>query len=123
VIALGCIPLLALLRVPASGASESGAILRPLDDSLPVLPMTGTFEKADGDNGPYALNLKNTSGNSIRVSGSVFTGAGSNASAKIRDIPEHVVEREVTWSIFGLSTGNSVVLQAGGFAPLTLTVP
>lgn len=98
-------------------------MLRPLDDSLPALPLTATFEKADGVNGPYAVTLRNTSGNSIRASGSVSLNVGSTADRKIRDIPEHVVERAETWSIYGLSTGDRVTIEADGFASLALTVP
>lgn len=123
VIALGCAFSLAIVHVPASRAGESGAALRPLDDSLPALPLTATFEKADGDNGPYALTLRNTSGNSIRASGSVLLNVGSNAYRKTRDIPEHVVDRAETWTIYGLSTGDRVTIEADGFAPLALTVP
>jgi hypothetical protein len=123
VIALGCILSLAIAHVPASGAGAGGAALRPLDDSLPALPLTATFEKADGDNGPYALTLRNTSGNPIRASGSVFLNVGSNAGRKTRDIPEHVVDRAETWTIYGLSTGDRVAIEADSFAPLALTVP
>ena len=123
VIALGCVFILAIVHVPASRAGASGAALRPLDDSLPALPLTATFDKADGGNGPYALTLRNTSGNSIRASGSVSLNVGSTADRKIRDIPEHVVERAETWSIYGLSTGDRVTIEADGFASLALTVP
>jgi hypothetical protein len=123
VIALGCIFSFAIMHVPTSRAGESGASLRPLDDSLPALPLTGTFEKEDGDNGPYGLSLKNTSGNSIRASGSVLLNVGSNANRKTRDIPEHVVDRAETWTIYGLSSGDGVTIEADGFAPLVLTVP
>ena len=123
VIALGCVLGLAIAHVPASRAGESGAALRPLDDSLPALPLTADFEKADGNNGPYALTLRNTSGNSIRASGSVLLNVGSDANRKTRDIPEHVVERAETWTIYGLSTGDRVTIEADGFAPLALTVP
>ena len=72
VVALGCAFSLAVVHAPASRAGEAGAALRPLDDHLPALPLTGTFQKEDGDNGPYGLSLKNTSANSIRASGSVL---------------------------------------------------
>jgi hypothetical protein len=123
VIALGCIFGLPTILVPATGANESGAALRPMDDSLPALPLTGTFEKEDGDNGPYGLTLKNTSGNSIKASGIVLLNVGSNAYSKTKEVPEHVVARAETWTIYGLSTGDRVTIEADGFAPLTLTVP
>jgi hypothetical protein len=122
-IALGCILSLAIVHAPASRAGESGAALRPLDDSLPALPLTATFEKEDGDNGPYGLTLRNTSGDSIKASGIVLLSPGSNPNSKTRDIPEHVVSRAETWTIFGLSVGDRVTIEAGGFAPLVVTVP
>jgi hypothetical protein len=119
VITLACIFGLPTILVPATRADESGAALRPLDDSLPALPLTGTFEKEDGDNGPFGLVLKNTSGNPIKASGVLI----SSVDSKAREIPEHLVERAETWTLYGLSSGDKVTIRAGGFAPLTLTVP
>jgi hypothetical protein len=85
--------------------------------------LTGSFEKEDGVNGPYGLVLKNTSGNPIRASGRVFLNVGSDASRKTRDIPEHIVERAETWTIYGLSSGDRVTIEADGFTPVALTVP
>jgi hypothetical protein len=123
VIALACVFSLAIVHVPESKAGESRAALRALDDSPQALPLTGTFEKEDGDNGPYGLTLRNTSGNSIKASGIVLLSVGSNAYSKTRDIPEHVVGRAETWTIYGLSAGDRVTIEADGFAPLALTVP
>jgi hypothetical protein len=123
VIAIGCILGLAPVLSPATRAAESGAALRPLDDSLPALPLSGDFEKADGDNGPYALTLKNTSGNPVKASGVVRMNVGADASIKTRQIAGHVIERAETWTIYGLSTGDKISIEADGFAPLVLTVP
>jgi hypothetical protein len=122
-ITLGCILGLATALVPSARAGESGVELRRLDDSLPALPLTGSFEKEDGDNGPFGLTLKNTSGNSIKASGIVLLNVGSNAYSKTKEVPEHVVARAETWTIYGLSTGDRVTIEADGFAPLVLTVP
>lgn len=108
---------------PATRAGEIGAALRPLDDSLPALPLTGDFEKADGDNGPYGLTLKNTSGNPVKASGTVRMNVAPEATTKVRQIAGHVIERAETWTIYGLSSGDRVTIEADGFAPLTLTVP
>ena len=112
---------LASFPAPAAGADGIGAALTRLDDSLPALPFTSDFEKEDGDNGPYGLTLKNTSGNAIKVNVVVLPNAGSGGNK--RDIPEHLVGREESWTIYGLSTGDRVTVEAGGFAPLALTVP
>jgi hypothetical protein len=53
----------------------------------------------------------------------VLLSPGSNPNSKTRDIPEHVVSRAETWTIFGLSVGDRVTIEAGGFAPLVVTVP
>jgi hypothetical protein len=120
---LGCIFSLATVLVPATRAGESGAALWRLDDSLPALPLTGNIEKEDGDNGPYGLTLKNTSGNSIKASGIVHLNVGSNAFGKTREVPEHVIGQAEAWTIYGLSSGDRVTIEADGFAPLALTVP
>jgi hypothetical protein len=121
-IALGCALGLALVQPPAMKAADSAA-LRPLDDKLPALPLTAAFDKADGDNGPYVLSLKNTSADSIKASGSVLLSVASHADKKTKDIPEHVVGRAEVWTIPGLATGDKVTIVADGFAPLELTVP
>jgi len=122
-IALGCAFSLAIVDVPKSRAGVPAAVLQPRYDNLPALPLSGTFEKEDGDNGPYGLVLKNTSGNPIRASGRVFLNVASSANRKTRDIPEHVVERAETWTIYALSSGDRVTIEADGFTPLALTVP
>jgi hypothetical protein len=120
---LGCFFSLATVLVPATRAGEGGAELRRLDDSLPALPLAATFEKEDGDNGPFGLTLKNTSGNPIKASGVLTLNLGPGAVTKTRDIPEHMIERAETWTIYGLSSGDKVTIVADGFAPLALTVP
>jgi hypothetical protein len=122
-IAVGCILGLATCLAPASGAAENATAMRSLDDSRPALPLTANFEKEDGDNGPYGLTLKNTSGNPIKASGVVLLNVGSDATSKTRELPEHVIERAETWSIYGLSTGDRVKIEADGFTSLALTVP
>ena len=121
-IALGFSLALTLAQAPAMKAAGSVA-LRPLDDALPALPLTATFDKGDGDNGPYILSLKNTSGDPIKASGTVALSVASHADKKTRDIPEHVVERGETWTIPGLASGDKVTITAAGVAPLELTVP
>jgi len=121
-IAVGGLLGLAVLA-PTTRAAESAAALRPLADSLPALPLTGDFAKADGDNGPYGLTLKNTSGNPVKASGTVRMNVTPDASTKARQIAGHVIERAETWTIYGLSTGDIITIEADGFAPLTLTVP
>jgi hypothetical protein len=121
-IAVGCALGLALIQVPAMRAADSTA-LRPLDDKLPSLPFAASFDKADGDNGPYVLSLKNTSGDSIKASGSVLLSVAVHNNAKTRDIPEHTVGRDEVWTIPGLAVGDKVTIVAAGFSPLELTVP
>jgi hypothetical protein len=121
--ALGCTLGLGAILVPATRAGGSGVELRRLDDSLPALPLTASFEKEDGDNGPFGLTLKNTSGSPIKASGVLTLNLGAGATGKTREIPEHMIERAETWTIYGLSTGDKVKIEADGFTPLALTVP
>jgi hypothetical protein len=121
-IALSCAFGLALIQVPAMRAADS-TVMRPLDDKLPSLPFAATFDKGDGDNGPYILSLKNTSGDSIKASGSVLLSVAVHNNAKTRDIPEHTVGRDEVWTIPGLAAGDKVTIAASGFSPLELTVP
>ncbi len=123
VTALGCIFSLATVLVPASRAGAIGVELRRMDASLPALPLSGTFEKEDGDNGPFGLTLKNTSGNSVKAGGIVLLNMGSDAHGKTKEIPEHIVARAESWTIYGLSTGDTVTIEADGFAALVLKVP
>ena len=121
--ALGCVLSPATILVPVPKADLGPAELRRLDDSLPAIPLAANFEKEDGDNGPYGLILKNTSGSPVKASGIVLLNAGSYGGNKRREVPEHVIERAETWTIYGLSTGDKVTIQADGFAALSLTVP
>jgi hypothetical protein len=122
-IALGLVSGLGLFADPATTAVGRGAVLLRLDDSPPALPLAPSFEKEDGDNGPLGLTLKNTSGNPIKASGVVSLNLGSNAVSKTKEVPEHVIERAETWTIYGLSSGDKVTIVADGFSPLVLTVP
>lgn len=119
--ALGCAFSLAIFVVPTSKAGEGGAALQRLDDSLPAIPLAASFEKADGDNGPYELILKNTSADPIKAAGSVR--AGTSGDRVTRDIAEHLISRAETWTITGLSEGDRVTISADGFAPLSVKVP
>jgi hypothetical protein len=123
VFALGCFLGLSTVLVPPARAGEGGAELRRLDNSLPALPLSTNFEKEDGDNGPFGLTLKNTSGDPIKASGVVTLNLGTDAISKTRQIPEHTIERAETWTVYGLSTGDKVTIVADGFAPLAVTVP
>jgi len=123
VVALGCAFSCACVHLQASSTDVGGPRLLSMDNQIQVLPFTATFSKADGDNGPFGLTLRNTSGNSIRASASVSLNAGPNADGKVREIPGHVVDRAETWTIYGLSTGDRVTVQADGYSALNLTVP
>ena len=121
-IALGVTLSLALLPIPSAKATDS-AVMLPLDDHLQPVPMTSSIDKADGENGPYVLSLKNTSGDSIRASGTIQLSVASHGDKKTRDIAEHVVGRAEVWTIPGLAAGDKVTIMAQGFAPLEISVP
>jgi hypothetical protein len=121
-VALACSFGIPLLPIQAVGAPAMGT-LSPLDDHLQPVPMTSSVDKADGDNGPYVLTLKNTSNDSIRASGTVQLSVASHGDKKTRDIAEHVVGRAEVWTIPGLSAGDKVTITAEGYSPLVIPVP
>ena len=121
-VALACSLGIALLPLPAMRAADA-ASLAPLDDHLQPVPLASSVDKADGDNGPYVLSLKNTSGDSIRASGTVQLSVASHGDKKTRDIPEHVVGRAEVWTINGLAAGDKVTIMAQGYSPLEVSIP
>jgi hypothetical protein len=119
-LAVGCTLGAALLQ-PAVGKA---ADLHQLDDKAPSLPLSATFDKVSGtEGGPYVLKLKNTSSDSLSVSGKVVLAVPFHGNTKERPIAAHLVEAGQTWSISDLSAGDKVTLTAMGFAPLELAVP
>jgi hypothetical protein len=121
-LALGCVLCAALSQTSDLKAADTGTF-RSLDD-MAVLPVTTSFEKvADAERGPYVLNVKNTSKDSILVSVKVLLSVADHAEAKARVITDHAIDADQVWSIADLSAGDRVTLTAKGFAPLEITVP
>lgn len=122
-VAFGCALGLVLFQTPmlrAAGSVQAQA----LDDKAPALPLTATFEKVSGaEAGPYVLNLKNVSKESIKASATVLSSLPSHANRRTMDIPEHVIEPGQVWTISDLAAADKVTVTAPGFAPLELTVP
>jgi hypothetical protein len=106
------------LRAADAPASQSAA------DKAPSLPLVPTFEKVtSGENGPYALNLKNVSKDAVTVSAQVIASVTFHATAKTRNLPEHAIEAGQVWTITELAATDKVIISGKGFAPLELTVP
>jgi len=98
--------------------------LQRLEDKAPSLPLTYSFEKVtDPDTGPYVLNLKNVSGDAIKVSAQVLSSVTFHANSKVRNLPEHAIDPGQVWTITELAATDKVTITAKGFAPLELTVP
>jgi len=121
-LALGCAFSLALVQIPAVKAADTAA-LQPLADKAPALPLTATFEKTAGENGPYVLNLKNDSKDAITASAKIVLSVVVHNAAKEKNLPGHVIDPGTVWTIPGLAAGDKVTVTADGFAPLELTVP
>jgi hypothetical protein len=122
-LALGCAFSLALSQAPALNAADTGT-LQPLADKAPALPVTSTFDKVTGgEAGPYVLKLKNTSGDTLKVSAKILLAVAFHADSKARMVPEHAIAAGDTWSIPDLAAGDKVVLTAKGFDPLEIVVP
>jgi hypothetical protein len=113
---------LALAHAPAARAASSSA-LTSLDDKAPSLPVTTSFAKSEGEDGPYVLSVKNTSGSSINVSAKILLSVYFHADSKAKNIPAHAIDAGQTWTIPGLAANDKVTLSADGFAPLELAVP
>jgi hypothetical protein len=122
-IALGCALILTVAQVPAVQAADTAA-MKPVADKALSLPLAPTFEKVTtGENGPYELNLKNVSKDAITASAQVMPSVAFHANAKVRNIPDHVIDPGQVWTITELAATDKVVISAKGFAPLELTVP
>jgi hypothetical protein len=122
-IALGCAFSLALVQIPALKAADAAAA-QPPACKAPCLPLTATYEKVTGgEMGPYVLNLKNDSKDTLKVSAKILLSVAFHMGSKHWDLPEHVIEAGQVWRIPDLSAGDKVTLTAQGFAPLDLTVP
>lgn len=118
--AVGCA--LALAQSPSAQAA-GGTTLTALDDKAPSLPLTSSFAKSDGEDGPYILSLKNTSDSSVKVSVKILLSVYFHADSKAKLIPEHSIDAGQVWTVTGLAANDKVTVSDTGFAPLELTVP
>ncbi len=124
-LALGCAFSLALISSSTLKAADTAA-LQPMAaaDKAPSLPLSATFTKVTGaEKGPYVLNLKNDSKDTVTVTAKVLLAVAFHADSKARNIPEHAINAGQVWSIADLVVDDRVVVTAKGFAPLELTVP
>jgi hypothetical protein len=120
--ALGCALTLVLAPLPAARAAGPST-LTALDDKAPSLPLTASFAKSDGEDGPYILSLKNTSDSSVKVSAKILLSVYFHADSKARNVPEHAIDAGQTWTVPGLAANDKITVTGTGFAPLELTVP
>jgi hypothetical protein len=117
---LGLAFVLGPIGIPAARAADATPAA---SDKVPSLPLTPAFAKVDGDNGPYVLNLKNISTDSIKVNAKILLSVAFHAESRARTITAHVIEAGQVWTITGLAADDKVTITADGFAPLQLTVP
>ena len=122
-VAAGCALILVVAQVTAVRAADTVAP-KPVEDKAPSLPLAPAFEKVtSGEDGPYVLNLKNISKDTVTVTAQVMPSVTFHATAKVRNLPEHAIEPGQVWTINELAATDKVVISAKGFAPLELTVP
>lgn len=114
-LALGCALGLVFAAVPAVQAAEADA---------KALPLTAVFEKVAKveEAPPFALHLKNTSKESLKVNLKVRLAVVAHPMAKARDINDHVIDAGQTWTVSELAAGDKVTVTAAGYAPLELVV-
>lgn len=120
--ALACACALSLVQGAAANSAGQAA-LNTLDDKAPSLPLTASFAKSDGEDGPYVLSLKNTSDSSVKVTAKILLSVYFHADSKAKNLPEHSIDAGQVWTIPGLAAGDKVTIMGEGFAPLDLTVP
>ena len=101
--------------------AATAADLQPLADAK-ALPLTHSFAKVAGENGPFVLKLTNTSTASVKVTVQVLLSIYSHATTKARNLPEQTIEAGKDWTIPQLVALDKVIIKADGFAPLELTV-
>jgi hypothetical protein len=122
-LALACALVIAAAQTQATAATEN-AVLRPLADESPSLPVTTTFEKsADADSGPYVLKVLSVAKDTLVVNAKIVASVVSHGDTKERNLPAHTLEVGQTWSITGLAATDKVTLTAKGYASVELTVP
>jgi hypothetical protein len=121
---LGCVLSLTLIRT-SFAASTVPAVLQPLDDKLPSLPLDASFDKVtdNTEGGPYILKLKNTSSDALNVRATIYPSVTIHSDTKQRELPERSLAAGEVWSIPGLAATDKVTVNAKGFAPLEITVP
>ena len=118
---LGCALSLVLFSAPALQATEA----TPPAVAAKTLPLASTIEKAahPAENAPpYVLHLKNTSHDSIKVSGKVLLSVQSHNVDKARPVPAHVIEAGQSMTISDLAALDIVVVSAEGYAPLKVEI-
>jgi len=93
-------------------------------DAAPALPVKTTFEKlSNPERAPIIMKVKNTSKESLAVSGKVLLAVVHHAMDKARVLPESTLKAGETMTITELSAEDKVILSAHGFATLTVDVP
>jgi len=118
-VVMGCALSLVLLPVSALKATENVA-LQPLANK--ALPLSHSFEKVAGENGPFVLKLTNTSNDSVKVSVQVLLSVYSHATTKARNLPEQAIAAGKDMTIPQLVALDKVIIKAEGFETLELTV-
>ena len=88
------------------------------------LPVTTSFEKnAHADGAPIVLHVKNTSTESLALSGKVLLAVVNHAMDKARALPEYTLKAGETLTIKELTAEDKVILEAHGYETLTVVVP
>jgi hypothetical protein len=114
-----CIALLfALVVTPILAAAEDS----DKDQGKPP-PLTVTFEKTATEDGPpYTLTLKNTSKAPLKARATVLLSVVAHNMDKAREVPEHEIGPDQTWTISELAAQDRVTVHVAGYAPLELVV-
>jgi hypothetical protein len=120
-IALGCALSLVIIPVSALNAAPT-ADLQPMTDAKADLPLTHSFAKVAGENGPFVLKLTNTSKASVKVTVQILLSVYSHATSKAKNLPEQTIDAGKDCTIPQLVALDKVIIKADGYSPLELTV-
>lgn len=113
----------ALMLLPAVRANQA-LNLSTVSDKAKALPLTASIEKGQpGENGGhYAVKLKNTSHEALKVKATIIWSVASHNRANTINLPEHEIAAGGEWSISDLAAHDRVIVSAEGHANLEVTV-
>lgn len=107
---------LSLVLVPTVNLSATEAT------AAKSLPLTHSFAKVEGEDGPHTMKLTNTSSDALKVNVKILLSVYSHASDRAKVLPEETIAAGKDWTITKLAALDKVIISAEGYAPIELVV-